>query len=142
MPSIQDIVRETAEAIPDGKHRFAVRYRSPKGEDLEGTFVARLPTAEDVRQLAVALSGLARGAAWQSLPADIQTLLLAMARCAVLVEESPDWFKRPLDQLGPEIFVAVSEEVARFEADFFRRYRQGGEESRQIVVVQPVQNPR
>lgn len=121
-------------------HAFAVRYRAPNGEVYYGTFEARLPSADDYRRIAIATAGLVRGAQWQSLPQELQTLILAMARCSVLITSAPKWFEKPLSELGPELFLAISQEIERFEREFFRAI--GGNEQdpiKALVEIQPVE---
>lgn len=141
----EEASRGGAEATaPSTQHSFEVRYLTPSGEQLEGVFTVQLPSAEDYRRIATALSNLLRGANWASLPMDVQQVLLAMARCSVLVREAPDWFReRSLEELGPELFLAVSEEAARFEREFFRALTGagGGGQERMVVEVRQLSGP-
>lgn len=129
--------------MPSTRHAFAVKYRTPSGEDLYGIFEVTLPSAEDYRQIAMALSGLLRGARWESLSPDLQAIMMAMARCSVLVKQSPEWFGRPLDSLGAEVFVAVSQEAQRFEREFFRVAQGDSQdnEGRLVVEIRPIEGP-
>lgn len=125
------------------RHSFQVRYKAPNGQTYYGTFTVRLPSAEDYRSIAVALSNLLRGARWDSLSPDLQIVMMAMARCSVLVEEAPDWFHQPLDQIGPELFISVSQEAERFERAFFRQLTTAGEngETGLVVEIRPLEGP-
>jgi hypothetical protein len=141
MPALEELLKEGETldlgAVPKTKHAFRVRYTALDGKQYEGVFVGRLPSAEDYRQMAIIQSALTRGANWSSLSPDLQAVIVAMARCHVLLEVKPAWFSKPLEELGAELFLAISQELSQFESAFFR---EGSQDKPKVgeVAIEPI----
>jgi len=121
-------------------HVFVLRVRTFDGQQLEGTCTSRILGTEDRLRLGRARARLAGGLPWESLNPETRVLIDAQVAVAFGLVDRPDWLPRVLEE-RTDVLLEVYGEVARHEAEFFRRHLSPGAGPAQPPLVQVVPVP-